>query len=79
VALLAQGLLGKGAGHVMVEDDEGVITPGLAAVSSGLLLHGLGGEPILGFLPGNRDHRRDQDEQFDRKRIGNQRSGVAAE
>jgi len=67
----------------MVEDDEGVITPGLAAVSSGLLLHGLGvagvGEPILGFLPGNRDHRRVQDEQFDRKRIGNQRSGVAAE
>src|SRR6266542_2417132 len=40
-ALLAQGLLGKGAGDVVVEDHEGILAAGLAAVAPGLLLNSL--------------------------------------
>ena len=39
--LVAHGLLGQGAGNVMVERDERIMAAGLAAVSPGLLGHDL--------------------------------------
>jgi hypothetical protein len=83
VALHAHRLLGEGAGHVVVEVDERVLTAGLTTVSPGLLPQGLleasVGEPIRGSLPRSGDHPRHQDKRVDRKTIGHQRCGEAAE
>src|SRR5229473_1877618 len=66
-ASVAHGLLGQGAGNIVVEGDERIPAAGLAAVSRSLLGDGLpqagAGGPVLGLFSGGRDHAGDQDDR----------------